>query len=356
MARTRIKLFVSAVAVGLVATACGGGSASKDGPGGGVVYVGYGGTGQEAINKAWLDDFAKSSDVEVTTDSPATWAKVQQMVQADAVTWDVVQGDIVQGVTDNPNLQKIDCNVVKCDQFEDGHFPVFDQAVPILTFSYVLTYNTDEFKGDQRPTGIADFFDPERFPGKRVTPRTDSGWKGLLEAALLSDGVARDELYPLDVDRALKAMEPIRSDIIVPGADQQCITNVASGEAAMGLCYNGRAAIAKKEGESVGLAWGQQIQLCDYLYIPKGAPHPKNAQKVIAHMTSKANNGNLASHIAYGPANPEAEVAADAEWKDAVPSSHELPGDQAPIIASYKWWTTPNVNKAVEKISSWLAA
>lgn len=356
MTKTRIKLLVSAVVVVLLSAACGGGNGDKDGKGGGVVYVGYGGTGQEAINKAWLDDFAKSNDVTVTTDNPATWAKVQQMVQAEAVEWDVVQGDIVQGVTENPALQEIDCTVVKCDEFADGNFPVFKQAVPILTFSYVLTYNTKKFKAGNRPTGVADFFDSKKFPGKRVTPRTDSGWKGVLEGALLSAGVPRDELYPLDVDRALKAMAGIRSDIIVPGSDQQCITDVASGEAAMGLCYNGRAAIAKKEGEPVDLAWGQQIQLCDYLYIPKGAPHPKNAQQLVAHMTNQANNGRLASYIAYGPPNPKAKVTADAEWKDAVPTSHELPGEQAPIIASYKWWTTPNVNKAVEKISTWLSS
>ena len=48
--------------------------------------------------------------------------------------------------------------------------------------------------------GWRDFFDPAAVPGTRVT--YDIAQYGLLEAALMGDGVAPGDLYPLDLDRA----------------------------------------------------------------------------------------------------------------------------------------------------------
>jgi putative spermidine/putrescine transport system substrate-binding protein len=50
------------------------------------------------------------------------------------------------------------------------------------------------------------------FPGTRAL-RNDP--QTVLEAALLADGVPRDKLYPLDVDRAFKKLEQIKPDIAV---------------------------------------------------------------------------------------------------------------------------------------------
>ena len=335
----------------LALTACSGSGAGSDA----VVFGTLGGDGEKAINASWVEDFTADTGTSVIYDSPATMAKALQMVDSNAVTWDLFMQLLVAPAVDNPAFEEIDCEIVPCEQFADGPFKMQPQAVPFFVFSYVATYNTDAFPTGKTPSGFEDFFNTKDFPGTRLLPSNTNGWPGLIEAALLHDGVERADLYPLDIDRALSVFDSIKDSIDVMADDSECITDVASGEAVMGACYNGRAAIAKREGLPVEVAWGQQIQVLDYLFIPKGAPHVEEAQKLIAWMVDKENNGKLAEKIAYGPANPHSTVDPAAEWYDAVPTSdvNMLQGAQAPIFPDEQWWMT-NRNAVTERISEWL--
>lgn len=346
------KLTAIGAGIALLAlTACGGTTSAKDA----VVFGTLGGDGEKAIDAAWSQAFAEDTGIDVMYDSPASMAKALQMVESKAVTWDVFMQLLMAPADDNPAFEDIDCSIVDCAQFDDGPFQMHKQAVPFFVFSYVTTYNTEAFSGDKTPNGFADFFNTDDFPGTRLLPANTNGWPGLLEAALLYDGVDRDDLYPLDVERALGVFDTIKDSIDVMADDSECITDVASGEVAMGTCYNGRAAIAKREGLPVEVAWGQQIQVLDYLFIPKGAPHVEEAQKFIAWMVGAENNAKLAEHIAYGPANPLSKVDENADWYDAVPTSevNVLEGDLAPIFPDEEWWMN-NRSDVVERISEWL--
>lgn len=348
-------LGAGALALSLIACSGGAGEAGggKDNSGT-VVFGTLGGDGERAIDNAWSQDFTEATGTEIIYDGPATMAKALQMVDSNAVTWDIFMQLLVAPADDNPSFEDIDCSVVPCEQFEDGLFPMKKQAVPFFVFSYVNTYNTDIFS-DKAPTGFNDFFNTEEFPGKRLFPANNNGWPGLIEAALIHDGVAREDLYPLDIERAIRVFDSIKDSIDVMADDSECITDVASGEVAMGACYNGRSAIAKREGLPVELAWGQQIQVLDYLFIPKGAPNVEGAQEAIAWMVDKENNAKLAHEIAYGPANSHSKVDPEAEWYDAVPTAdiNMLEGALAPIFPNEDWWME-NRSMVVERISEWL--
>ena len=54
----------------------------------------------------------------------------------------------------------------------------------------------------------ADLFDTAKIPGKRTFYKWSA--PGVLEIALLADGVAPDKLYPLDLDRAFKKLDTIK--------------------------------------------------------------------------------------------------------------------------------------------------
>ncbi|MGO8077848.1 extracellular solute-binding protein, partial [Rhizobium leguminosarum] len=58
----------------------------------------------------------------------------------------------------------------------------------------------------------ADLFDTAKFPGKRTFYKWSA--PGVIEEALLADGVAADKLYPLDLERAFKKLDTIKSDIV----------------------------------------------------------------------------------------------------------------------------------------------
>lgn len=346
---------VTSLALALTLTAaCGGGSGSGDagasGDSGSVTYAGFGGTGQEAIAKAWLDPFGKESGVGVVQDNPVTYAKIHQMVDAKNVTWDIAQGGADFGLEGNPRLEDIDCSVVSCGDYADGPFKVYKQGVPLFVFSIVLAYNTDKF-GSNPPRNYAAFFDTAKYPGKRAIDGT-AGFQGILEAALMANGTPRDQLYPLDVDAALKLLEPIKDDLIVFKDAAECINLVSSGEAVMGNCYNGRVKLAKDEGQPIDNTWGQQIYLCDYLFVPKGAKDKANAMKLIAYIAKAANNGKITEFIPYGPANPKA--TASGKYAADAPTAHQLEGEDAPIVMDSAWWNA-NMEKAIEKTTAWLA-
>ena len=55
-------------------------------------------------------------------------------------------------------------------------------------------------------------FDTKKFPGKRTFYKWSA--PGVIEIALLADGVPADKLYPLDLDRAFKKLDTIKSDIV----------------------------------------------------------------------------------------------------------------------------------------------
>jgi len=217
----RIKLTVAAAvtaaaAVGLAACSSGGSSASSTSAksSGTVEFTAFGGSGQQAEAEAWLQPFEKSTGIKVTQDSPTDYAKVQQMVKAKHVIWDVVEAGTDYGLTGNSTLTNINCQVVSCSQFNGGEFKTLQQGVPLFVFAYTLAYNTNKFKGSAAPTSFADIFNTKKYPGKRDVDASGD-LQGLLEAALLADGVPRDKLYPLDVDRAFKSLAKIKPSVAV---------------------------------------------------------------------------------------------------------------------------------------------
>ncbi len=111
-------------------------------------------------------------------------------------------------------------------------------------YSTVIGYNKKTLK--KTPQSWADFWNVKAFPGTRAL-RNDP--QTVLEAALLADGVSRDKLYPLDVDRAFKKLQQIKPDITVwwtsGGQSAQLLHD---GEVDMTMIWNGRAS-ARAQGQ-----------------------------------------------------------------------------------------------------------
>lgn len=343
----------------LALTACSTGSTPEpDSSGSGselsgeVTFAGYGGAGGDAITDAWLDPFSEETGVDAILDPSMDNSKLLQMIESGAVTWDVVEAGLDFGLTeDNDGLVDLDCHIVECDAF-DGQWKATAKGVPMFIYSTVVSYNTDTFTGDDTPSNWADFLDTDKFPGKRAI-NAGEGFFGLMEGVLLADGVSRDDLYPLDVDRALAALAPIKDDLIFITSGAECIDLVTSGEATVGACYNARVTLAASEGLPIALSWDQQIQSADYVAVPQGSKNVDNAMALIAYITSTEHAGDLANYLTYGPGNPHATISDD-KLAD-VPTSNEGEGDDAPIIPDFEWW---NENRAdvLEAVSAWVAS
>jgi hypothetical protein len=83
------------------------------------------------------------------------------------------------------------------------------------------------------PTAWQGFFDPVTFPGPRALPRSPVG---VLEAALLADGVSAATLYPLDVPRALALCRRIAPWVVhLTSCEDDVVRRLKTGEVVYAL-------------------------------------------------------------------------------------------------------------------------
>jgi putative spermidine/putrescine transport system substrate-binding protein len=265
-----------------------------------MVFTSWGGTTQDAQKKDWAEPFAKSDGATIKQDGPTDYGKLKAMVESGNVAWDVVdvEGDFAVAAAKAGLLEPLDYSVIKKNDL-DPRF-VSDQYVGSFYYSFVLGFNKTAL-GGKTPKSWADLFDTKTFPGKRTFYKWSA--PGVLEIALLADGVSPDKLYPLDIDRAFKKLDTIKSDIVWWSGGAQSQQLLASGEAPIGMFWNGRIFAIQADNPNVGLSWDQNLTAADVLVVPKGAKNKAAAMKFLAFASSPEAQADLAKDTNYAPTN-----------------------------------------------------
>jgi putative spermidine/putrescine transport system substrate-binding protein len=273
-----------------------------------LTFVSFGGAYQEAQRKGWLEPYAALTGVTFQESEDSANATIKAQVEAGQVTWDIVDVGNDFGLDANAALlEPLDYTKIHKDEILAGFAGTY--RVADITYGVVLAYNTEK-TGGQVPQGWADFFDTTKFPGKRGMWDYSTG--GIFEFALLADGVAPADLYPLDLARATKKLDTIKNDLVYwsSGAESQDL--IGKGEVTMTMAWNGRAYSAKHiDNKPVEIQWNQQIVTADYLVVPKGTPNKDAAMDFIAWATCKENNAAPSNYIPYGPTNKLATANPD---------------------------------------------
>jgi len=298
--------------------------------------------------KAWVDPFmAANKNITVVSDEPTDYPKIKAMVEANNVTWDVVDIGNDFGIGEfEKYCEPLDKTLIPFDKLQPDIFPTTGFRVPCISYSVVIGYRSDKL-GGKAPTSFADFFDLQSFPGKRGVYNYVSG--GLPEIALLADGVAPEALYPLDMDRAYKKMDTIKDQMVWWDTGAQSAQLLADGEVSMGMSWNGRLSEANDAGATIGIMWDQHILTADYLMIPKGCKSIAAANQLIAWMVSADNNAEISKYINYGPPNIDAVDKVPADVAQELPSSH---GEGA-VGFDDVWWGE-NYSKVNPDWQSWV--
>ncbi|MDT0570262.1 ABC transporter substrate-binding protein [Streptomyces sp. DSM 3412] len=347
MRRRVLYSICTATGLGLVLAACGGGTTAGGSGSGSVTFVSWGGAFQDAQQKAWTDPFTKKTGAEVVQDGPTDYSKLKAMVQAGNVSWDVMDVDANVAIKECGTLfQKIDTKTVDTSKI-DPKLDIGECGVPVVQQSIVMVYDKKKF-ADNPPTSMADFFDLKKYPGKRGVYNTAA--PGLLEQALLADGVAADQLYPLDVDRALKKLDSIRGSISWYAQPTQSTEQLNSGSVSMALVYNGRAHAAVKDGADYAPVWSTAFRTTDALVIPKGAPNKGAAEKLLSYIATPEAQAALTESIPYAPTTVNTSPKVDALTEEFLPTSAKaLP--QTHVI-DMNWWANNN-DDALQAWTKW---
>lgn len=309
-----------------------------------MVFASWGGSYQAAQEAAYCDPFMNTSGATVIQDGPMSGSKLRTMVEAGAPIWDVVDVTDTFLFANDELFENLDFDIVEPSALDQAY--VHPKGIGCIVWSYNIGYNSEVVDGNV-PQNWADVFDVEKFPGKRAL--RDRVYP-MMEIALMADGVAIEDLYPLDIDRAFQKLDTIKDDVIWYSSNSVSQQLFADGEVGVGVILNGRAFDLNQKGAPVQVQWNQNIRSIDYLVIPKGAPNAEVAQHFMNATVDADNQALMANTLAYAPVNPSAFAGVKDEVLPWLATSEENVEKGFLIKADY--WRD-NLNELTERWNEW---
>jgi putative spermidine/putrescine transport system substrate-binding protein len=302
-----------------------------------VTVVDFGGSWQEAERKAIFIPAYEKLGLTLKEDSLKTIADIRLQVQSGSPTWDVVAlpiGECVAGEKE-ALFEPIDYATVTNSKDLDPSLNAKTYTGGTVWSSFVIAWSKKKY-GDNPPKSWADFFDTKKFPGARSAYNAP---RFMLEAALLADGVEKDKIYPMDLDRAFKKLRSVKKDIAIWYTSfGQAVELIKNGEVDMLPLLDGRIIDVIKDGGDWGFTYNQGVINGSCLAVVKGASHKANAMKVINTFLDPQIQARIPQFFSYGPINSKAYATGLID--DAVARKlNSYPDNlKAQLILDPLWW------------------
>jgi putative spermidine/putrescine transport system substrate-binding protein len=315
-----------------------------------VTVCSYGGALQDAQRLAYFEPFEQLSGIRVTEAEGPDRAKIKAMVDTGNVEWDVAQldrSDIITLEQTGDYWEEIDYSLFDTANIDESRR--YRYSVDMLPYASILAYRTDGFPNP--PQGWKDFWDTSAFPGAR-TMTAGGALSPDLEFALIADGVALGELYPLDIDRAFDSLSTIREHVVKYwDAGVIPAQMLSDNEAVLGVALNDRIDVIQAEGAPVAVQWNEGMLATDVWAIPKGAPNATNAQKFAAFITTAEAQARLSSLMPYGFVNNRSAEFLPAERLARLPTAPDI---RARLFdRNVEWWVA-NIVAVTDRWNEWI--
>jgi putative spermidine/putrescine transport system substrate-binding protein len=320
-----------------------------------LTVTSFGGAYQDAQREVYFEPFKQETGIDLVED---VWnggvGAIRAKVEGGGEEWDLVQVEAEELVIgcEEGLYEPIDWDAIGGkDQFIEA--AVDDCGVGTIVWSTALAYDADKIT-DTPPQSWADFWDTERYPGKRGLRRHP---KYTLESALMADGVPPDQVYEVlrteeGVDRAFAKLDEIKGDIIWWEAGAQAPQLLASGEVIMTNAWNGRISAANEEGRNFKIVWPESIYAVDSWVILANSPHKDAALEFIAFASQPEHQSNLPKSIAYGVTHKDAAAQIDKEILQDLPTAPD--NLEGAIQLDTEYWVE-NVEPLMERFTAWAA-
>lgn len=328
-----------------------------------LTVVSWGGAYTKSQIEAYHKPYTAKTGVTINSaDYNGGLAEVKAQVESGNVTWDLVDvelSDAVRGC-DEGLLEPIDVAILPpapdgtpaAKDFIEG--TLVECAVGEIVWSTVYAYDSTKFSG-AKPTTIQDFFDVEKFPGKRglrKTPRVNLEW------ALMADGVPASEVYDVlstseGVDRAFAKLDTIKEHVLWWEAGAQPPQMLADGEVVMASAYNGRLFNAiVTEKKPFNIVWDAQVWDIDLWVIPKGSKNVKMALDFVKFSTDTQRLADQTKWISYGPVRKSSMPLVAKDMQPHMPTAPD--NFKNALQNDFEWWADHN-DEMDERFAAWLA-
>ena len=334
-----------------------------------ITVVSFGGSYARASQDAYHKPFTDETGIEVRLeDYNGGLAQIRAQVNAGAVHWDVVDlnlDDAIRGC-DEGLLELIDPSDlapgVDGSSPEEDYYPdmLGECGIGLLLFSTVYAYNSERI-GGEAPQTIDDFFDLERFPGRRGMRRTPAV---NLEFALLADGVPVDRVYAVldteeGLERAFRKLDTIKDQVVWWEAGAQPPQMLADGEVLMTTAFNGRIFNAQVlEDQPFVIVWDGQVLDFGQLAVLADTPRLDLAMRFIEFASRPSSMARVGRYIAYSPARKSAEALVTTHFETGIEMRPHMPNTPEhtgrAVYSDWRWWSD-NGDELNERSIVWLS-
>jgi putative spermidine/putrescine transport system substrate-binding protein len=299
------------------------------------------------------EPFTQKTGLAVAYQDPYTFPKLRAMHEAHAMQVDVVslQGEEIYQAQRMKMVMPLDFNVIDRSALDPRQLQHGD-AIGAHTLSYVICYNKKKWPGDDHPASWADFWNVDRFPGRRAL-RSEELWT--IEAALMADGATESEFYPIDVDRAFRSLDRIKPHVKTWYSDNSLGQQMMEQEEVdLIAMMNGRATESIRDHHApFEIVWNGAI--CENgiqgWVATAGCPNPQGAMKFLDFVGRAEFEATFARLMYYGPQNPKAYDLLEPEIAKQMPTYP----DNLKISHSVKFdWWAQNVLAMQKRFQLWL--
>lgn len=340
-----------ATAAALIAGCASGGGDAPSGDAeetisGQVIWADFGGPTNESRQVAYFDSFFDETDVEVVSTSIED-AIYYPMLEGGDGDYDVFQVSTADVLAYPDHIQEIP-EAARGDLIEESLRPYIMGGFYIGIGQGWLT----ETFPDGGPQDWVDFFDTEKYPGKRAWPGSPGFFDGSYEIALLADGVAVEDLYPLDLERATEKLNSIRGDLVFYQSYPEVQQLLSSGSASIAVTVTGQFTALERSGLDVTIQWNQAFQALNGFVIPEKSNNPAAVKALAEWMADPANQAIFTERTLYGPANSAVFDELDPEVAANVVNSPEHADS---LISWNEQWRADNKDLLLDSYGTWLA-
>lgn len=310
-----------------------------------LVFAGFGGDYQTGQTKALFEPFEQQTGIKIVQTTGVDLAKLRAQVQSGNLEWDFLSlpDRLRYTAVHDGLLMPLDYSII--DSSKIIRALVTEHAIGGVTIPMLMAYSTKHFSPDKAPKTWSDYWNIDGFPGQRGMY---NGAVYTLEFALIADGVPKDKLYPLDLDRAFRSLDKIKSRLIWWSQMSQPGPMLNSGEIV--VTPSVRAITSMLAGDALAVSYEGAALTYEAWVVPKGTRNAANAMKFINFALQAQNQAALTKYIAYGPTNSDAGPFIDPKARPHLSSNPENAAKG--FLLSGDYWG-PNLEKVTERWNEW---
>ena len=312
-----------------------------------ITVTSWGGDYHKSVQEVFVEPFTKETGIAVTLVDNGDMAKVKAQVQSKAVQWDVIDAPAAFATSGAREdlWEPLDMSIIKPGAIVQAGAPTY---MPMYLYSGGILWDSKRHPDGKHPVDFAGFYDVKRFPGRRVMRALASE---TLEVALIADGVAPKNLYPLDVERAFRALDRIKPHVSKwASTTPEQVSSVTQNEGDFSYSYFNRVKNAQKAGSPVDFSFEQTVNSLDYFAVPKGSPNKEAAMRFINFCLRTDRQVDWAVRGYYLP-----NTVAALEQVKASPAKAYLPdlNNGKNAIVNAEWWGA-NYTAVQKRYAEWM--